>query len=206
MAAPEMIACKVVWVCTYIVNSLSDTVTELALGGNDTVFSSVTFTLATAANVENLTLTGGSAINGTGNGENNILIGNNGVNTLSGGAGDDILFGGLGADTLVGGAGTDTFLYTALNQSPFNATNRDSIANFASGLDKIDLSALDANTNVAGDQAFIFIGNAAFTAAGQVRYAGGMLQANVGGTNGNTADFSITLTGAPTFVATDMIA
>lgn len=159
----------------------------------------------TLTSIENII---GSKYNDTlkGNSKTNILNGGAGNDKLNGGPEADILIGGLGADTLVGGAGTDTFLYTAINQSTAGTTNRDSIANFVSGLDKIDLSVIDANTSVAGDQAFIFIGNAAFTVAGQVRYSGGLLQANVGGANGNGADFSITLTGAPVFVATDMIA
>ncbi|HEX2648781.1 MAG TPA: calcium-binding protein [Burkholderiales bacterium] len=68
-------------------------------GGNDTVVSSVTFTLG--ANLENLTLTGGASLNGTGNGLNNILIGNDGNNILNGGAGADTFNGGLGNDTYV---------------------------------------------------------------------------------------------------------
>ena len=49
--------------------------------------SSVTFTLA--ANVENLTLTGSAAINGTGNTLANVMLGNSGANTLDGGAGNE---------------------------------------------------------------------------------------------------------------------
>jgi Ca2+-binding RTX toxin-like protein len=79
---------------TYIVDSTSDVVTEGASAGTDLVQSSVTYTLAT--NVENLTLTGTTAINATGNTLVNILTGNTGDNTLNGGTGADTLIGGLG--------------------------------------------------------------------------------------------------------------
>jgi Ca2+-binding RTX toxin-like protein len=62
-------------------------------------------------NVENLTLTGSSAINGTGNTLNNILTGNSGANTLTGNTGNDILDGGSGNDTLVGGTGNETYIF-----------------------------------------------------------------------------------------------
>lgn len=92
----------------YVVDSTSDAVTENANEGTDTIQSSVTRTLE--ANVENLTLTGTTAINGTGNTLNNILIGNSAINTLTGLAGDDYLDGGAGADKLIGGAGNDTYV------------------------------------------------------------------------------------------------
>jgi Ca2+-binding RTX toxin-like protein len=69
------------------------------------VQSSVTYTLGN--NLENLTLTGTAAINGTGNTLNNVLTGNSGNNTLTGLAGDDTLNGGGGNDTLNGGDGND---------------------------------------------------------------------------------------------------
>jgi Ca2+-binding RTX toxin-like protein len=93
---------------TYVVDTTTDTITESADAGTDTIEASVTFTLADIANVENLTLTGTVAINGTGNTLNNLVIGNFGNNTLTGGAGNDTLNGGAGADTLNGGDGTDT--------------------------------------------------------------------------------------------------
>lgn len=82
---------------TYLVDSTGDVITELTGEGTDTVQSSVTYTLS--ANVENLSLTGTSAINGTGNTANNTLIGNIAANTLNGGAGADTMLGGLGNDT-----------------------------------------------------------------------------------------------------------
>ncbi|OHX35831.1 hypothetical protein BJL95_22590 [Methylomonas sp. LWB] len=92
---------------TYVVDSASDVVTEAVGEGNDGVQASATYSLS--ANVENLTLTGSSAINGTGNLLNNLLIGNSAANTLTGAAGNDTLDGGVGNDSLVGGAGDDTY-------------------------------------------------------------------------------------------------
>jgi Ca2+-binding RTX toxin-like protein len=88
---------------TYIVDNVSDIVAESS-GGNegiDTVQSSVTFSLSSLGYFENLTLTGTAAINGTGNGLDNILTGNSAANLLDGGA---------GADTLAGGDGNDTYV------------------------------------------------------------------------------------------------
>ena len=72
----------------------------------DTLTASVTTTLP--ANVENLTLTGTAAINGTGNAGNNVITGNTGNNILDGGLGTDTLIGGLGNDTYVVDSATDT--------------------------------------------------------------------------------------------------
>ena len=84
---------------TYVVDSSSDVVTEAASAGTDTVQSSATYTLG--VNVENLSLTGTAAINGTGNALDNVLIGNSAANTLNGSG---------GSDTLLGGAGNDFYL------------------------------------------------------------------------------------------------
>ncbi|MFC3080128.1 glycosyl hydrolase family 28-related protein [Phenylobacterium terrae] len=92
---------------TYVVNVTKDVVEELAGGGNDTVRSSVSYTLG--ANVENLVLTG-AALLGTGNELANRIIGNELANKLSGEAGADRLEGGLGDDSLSGGADADALL------------------------------------------------------------------------------------------------
>ena len=91
----------------------------------DTLTAAVTTTLA--ANVENLTLTGAAAINGTGNAGNNVITGNSGNNILNGGA---------GIDTLTGGTGNDIFLFQ-FSQS--TVANPDRLTDFAIGSDKIDL-------------------------------------------------------------------
>jgi Ca2+-binding RTX toxin-like protein len=87
---------------TYVVNAVGDIVAENANEGTDTVQSSITYTLG--ANLENLTLTGTAAINGTGNSLNNVITGN---------VADNILDGGAGNDTLIGGAGNDIYVVDA---------------------------------------------------------------------------------------------
>jgi Ca2+-binding RTX toxin-like protein len=91
---------------TYFIGT-GDTVVESAGGGEDLVNSSVLHTLA--SNVENLILTGTTAINGTGNTLNNLVRGNSVVNTLAGAAGNDVLEGGDGNDTLGDTGGTNLF-------------------------------------------------------------------------------------------------
>ncbi|ARU88632.1 calcium-binding protein [Pseudomonas sp. M30-35] len=93
---------------TYVVERATDVVTEYVNEGIDTVETSVTFTLGD--NLENLTLNGSSAINGSGNALDNILIGNSGKNTLVGGGGNDRLDGRAGGDTMQGGVGDDTYV------------------------------------------------------------------------------------------------
>ncbi|MBY0498463.1 MAG: calcium-binding protein [Nitrosomonas sp.] len=96
----------------YIVDNTGDVVTENLNQGIDKISSSITRTLPTQ--VENLTLIGTSAINGTGNGLSNILIGNSAANQLNGAGGNDTLDGGLGNNTLTGGTGQDTFKFTSV--------------------------------------------------------------------------------------------
>jgi Ca2+-binding RTX toxin-like protein len=92
----------------YFVDSTGDVVVENAGEGVDTVQATIAYTLGT--NVENLTLMGTSAINGTGNGLDNVLTGNGANNTLTGGAGNDLIDGGAGTDTMRGGADNDTYV------------------------------------------------------------------------------------------------
>jgi Hemolysin-type calcium-binding repeat (2 copies). len=85
----------------YIVDSIDDTITELLKQGTDIVKSSVSFSLENISNLENLTLTGNSSINGTGNSLKNVITGNSNSNQLDGGLGNDSLVGGFGDDTYV---------------------------------------------------------------------------------------------------------
>lgn len=100
---------------TYVVDATGDVVVEAAAAGNDTVQSSITFSLATLANVENITLTGTANINATGNAANNLLTGNTGNNSIAGAGGNDTLIGGGGNDTLDGGTGDDSLVGGAGN-------------------------------------------------------------------------------------------
>jgi Ca2+-binding RTX toxin-like protein len=92
----------------------------------------VTWTLG--ANVEKLVLTGPAAIDGTGNADDNALIGNAAANTLNGGAGNDRIDGGAGNDTLWGGAGNDTFVFTSTH------FGNDVIKDFGAGFDMLEFS------------------------------------------------------------------
>ena len=79
---------------------------------------------------------GAGNINGTGNAAANVIIGNEG---------DNILTGKAGADTLTGNGGIDTFAFDD-GDSGAALGSRDLITDFTAGTDKLDLSAIDANT------------------------------------------------------------
>ena len=83
----------------------------------------------------------------------NTLAGGGGDDRLFGGDGDDVLIGGAGGDKLAGGAGGDVFRFLDLADSAQLAT-ADRITDLQAA-DQIDLSAIDADTGVAGDQAFV---------------------------------------------------
>ena len=120
---------------TYLVDDPGDRVIEVGDNGNDSVESSVNFSLVETT-VETLTLTGTDDLNGTGNDLDNLITGNAGINRLDGkggtdhligGIGNDILLGGTGdSDLLEGGAGFDTYYY---NAGDGNDTIEDSDAN-----------------------------------------------------------------------------
>ncbi|MEI6746321.1 MAG: calcium-binding protein [Methylococcaceae bacterium] len=138
-----------------------------------------------------------------------LLTGTNRSEKISALAGNDTIIGGFSADTLTGGAGADVFKLTNAKDSGIIATTRDTITDFKhSEDDKIDLSALDANEKLAGDQAFAFIGNAAFSktnAAGQLHFDA-TNKILYGSTDADTApEFSIQLNGITALVANDFV-
>jgi Ca2+-binding RTX toxin-like protein len=134
------------------------------------------------------------------------LRGNVSDNRLDGGTGDDRIIGLGGADMLTGGAGADRFVFSATRDSLPSAP--DTITDFLSGADKIDLSGIDAVLARSGNQHFSFIGTAAFTAPGQVR-----IDTSVAGQTlvlGNIdadlhADFALTVHSAAPLMPIDFI-
>lgn len=133
---------------------------------------------------------------GTGN---DTLGGDAGNDRLLGGDGADVLNGGSGADHLTGGAGADVFVFTSTSHSRGSA--HDTIADFQSGIDDIDLRGIDANTKASGDQAFRLVSSATGT-AGDLWIKDGFV---FGDTNGDrAADFQIA-TGSAALVAGDFL-
>lgn len=136
-----------------------------------------------------------------------ILIGGAQDDVLSGGAGDDRLGGNAGADVLEGGEGADRFMFSWVSESQAGG-GIDRILDFnqAEG-DLIHLGGIDANAMLAGNQAFTFIGMAAFAQAGDLRY----VQADgdtriLGDVDGDgAADLEIVLTGTIDLRAADFI-
>ncbi len=147
---------------------------------------------------------------------NDRLTGGDGADLLRGGAdadiligdaGDDVLEGGLGRDAMTGGAGADVFVFVSAAEIGLRTGRpdpRDHITDFQTGVDRIDLSALDADATQAGNQAFTFVGAAAFShLAGQLRYAGGVLAGDLNGDG--LADFQLALDRAPVLSAGDIV-
>lgn len=214
----------------YIVTA-GDVTIEQATGGIDRVDSAISWNLSN--HVENLTLTGSA--NAAGNGNNLVnhingnvgsnvlnggagndrLLGNGGNDRLLGGTGNDMLNGGVGADTLVGGLGQDTmhggagatqdvFVFTGVADSSVGA-QRDQVFEFQLGRDDINLSGIDANSRLAGNQAFGFSGTQADEhSVWFVKQAGGVSVR--GDVNGDLrADFEIWVNGVASLNENDFL-
>lgn len=125
---------------TYVIDNMGDVITENVGEGIDTVSSSVSHILS--ANVENLTLTGAAAINGTGNDLANTITGNAAANILTGGLGNDILTGNGGGDTMLGGGGLDTLLFTGTSGTIDGGADSDRLF-FAGNLAGVAVSNLE---------------------------------------------------------------
>lgn len=152
---------------TYIVDNVSDVVTEAARGGIDTVQVSLS-TYLLAAEFENLTSVGSSALDGTGNGLANILTGGDlddilhalsGNDTLYGNNGDDLLDGGAGKDRMIGGAGDDTYVVDVTTDIVTEARNA-GIDTVLTSLKLYTVGTNLENATFTGSAAFKGIGNA----------------------------------------------
>jgi subtilisin-like proprotein convertase family protein/Ca2+-binding RTX toxin-like protein len=182
---------------TYFVDSRSDKIVERKAEGTDTVITSLaSYTLG--GHVENLTFQGNSSFVGTGNKCNNIL---------TGGDANDVLNGAAGSDILIGGAGADRFVFKSAAQAGIGASC-DVIADFVSGVDTIDLGAIDANTRTKGNQAFGATLVSDFTGlAGQLRVtaAGSDLLVSADTNGDGVADFEILLRNLASISHSDFI-
>jgi Ca2+-binding RTX toxin-like protein len=210
---------------TFIVADATDFCYENAGEGYDRVIASVSHTLR--INIEGLELSGTDDIRGYGNASDNLIIGNSGANLLNGRDGNDALLGndgndllygengkdsldgGAGQDRYYGGTGADSFFFDDGDFAGLAGATADRIMDFSQlDGDKIDLVEVDANTGLAGDQGFSFIGTGAFTgAAGELRtfQAGGMTYLQ-GDTNGDgAADFLIRVDGLHTLGSSDFV-
>ena len=103
--------------------------------------------------MENLTLTGSGAINGTGNTLNNLITGNPANNNLNGGVGNDTLVGAAGNDTLIGGVGADSLIGgSGQDKFRFNSPTE--------GIDSLqDFSVIDDTIEVSGSAFSLPLGN-----------------------------------------------
>jgi serralysin len=179
----------------YFSTSATDVITEAVNEGRDTVYASYNVTTL-AANVEQLSSSGGATI-GNGNNLDNTLYGNNNTigMSLDGGAGADLIFGsnfadtiigGTGNDIMVGGTGADRFAYTSSGNM-----GADLIIDFTDGADRIDLTGLGYNMTLTN------ITIAASGADTLITFAGGNLQgttltlAGVSAVNVTVADFVV---------------
>jgi trimeric autotransporter adhesin len=137
---------------TYVVDNAKDVVQELGKDSGDAITASIAIDLAAYAGIEDVTLTGTSALKVTGdeqdnllrgNAGGNLLTGNGGADTLVGGAGNDTLDGRAGTDNLAGGLGNDTYLIADVGNTVSEA--------FGEGTDTVKSSlasfTLDANVD-----------------------------------------------------------
>lgn len=208
----------------YYVTSATDRLVEARGEGYDRVFSTVDHVLQ--GSFEDLTLTGTANVNGWGNSLDNVIQGNGGNNRLYGGDGADRIRDGLGSDVVQGGRGADLYLMAGAGDGSdrfvFNSVEEadgDRFGDVSTGEgyfrsgqgDIIDLSAIDASTLSAGNDAFIFRGYADFS--GQ---AGELILKSDGPTSPSysimgdvdgdgVADFTITIAGTGSLTAGDFI-
>ena len=219
----------------YIVGNAGDRVSENGGGGTDTVRASVSFSLAgkqVSGTIENLILTGSSAINGTGNSLANLLTGNGKANALNGGggadelrgmagndalrgstgndrldggSGNDRVDGGSGKDTLTGGSGYDAFVFAV----DVSAGNVDKITDFSHDNDRFELDGdvFEALDRGVLDRSEFVVGSAAKDASDHIVYdrATGRLYYDSNGNRTDGMDLVATLVDKPWLTADDFL-
>jgi serralysin len=160
---------------------------------NDANVVGIQMTIDAAALRSNETL----AFNGSAEDDGSFRVfGGAGNDVIQGSQNGDIIVGRERGDTLYGNGGNDVFRYDSVADS--NSNERDGIQDFNPG-DLIDLSRIDSNVLADGDQAFSFIGSAAFTnTAGELRFEnislGGPIWLVQGDVNGDgVSDFEVVL-------------
>ncbi len=131
----------------YIIESSVDDIVETATGGSDTILASANYVLGAGVAVEYIRASV-AGLTLVGNELSNTIVGSTGSDTLNGGAGQDRLFGGVDD-------ATDVFVFSSAEDCGV-LTTRDIVADFTVGVDLIDLTAIDANINLAGQQALSF--------------------------------------------------
>lgn len=125
-------------------------------------------------------------------------IGSSAADTFRGDNGTNWFQGGAGRDVANGGAGRDVFDYDRTSDSVPGSANRDVINDFAHNSDKLDLVGIDANTTVAGNQAFTWLGDGPLTGAGQADFitSGGSTIVQASTDADATPELQIRLTGS----------
>jgi Ca2+-binding RTX toxin-like protein len=156
---------------TYIVDDLGDTLFENGdiystpeneSEGFDTVLTYVNFDVGLYSEIEVLQAIGTANVNLTGSLDNNRIIGNDATNVIDGS---------YGKDTMTGGGGLDAFLWKSVNEIGWFNFDPDIVTDYSSAQgDVLHFTIIDADDTVAGNQDFTFIGNAVFTAPGQINW------------------------------------
>jgi serralysin len=182
---------------TYYLYNAVTRVSDAAGGGVDRLYAYANHQLGATAEIEYLIGRGSVGLRLTGNALNNRIYGTTKADTIEGGAGKDYLH--AGTDSL-----SDRFVFRTIADSVLG-TNRDTVVAFTSGSDVIDLSLIDANTALAGNQAFLPLGSAAQANAVWTSLSGTTLILHADVTGDGLADMQIGLSGVSSLLARDVL-